>query len=176
MSDDDIRHLNIIRTKVNEWRARAREEYPDTRHVLDIGTEGRAGADQFWEKVETLGLNASENPTHVADLCSARLSHKLMRRYDVIMCTEVLEHVQHPFMAVVNLWRMLRPGGSVYITTPFNFFIHEPSPDCWRFTAEGIKSLMEHAGFEDYTVQPVNGERHNMPIQYLTKATRGMNT
>jgi 2-polyprenyl-3-methyl-5-hydroxy-6-metoxy-1,4-benzoquinol methylase len=77
----------------------------------------------------------------------------------------VLEHVANPFAAVAEINRMLKPGGYVYITTPFNFRIHGPLPDNWRFTIHGLKQLFSH--MEILSIEEeTTGERDLMPIHY----------
>ena len=38
--------------------------------------------------------------------------------FDKIICTEVLEHIQNPEIAVSEMERVLKPGGKLFITTP----------------------------------------------------------
>ncbi len=40
----------------------------------------------------------------------------LQGRFDVALCTEVFEHVEHWQAIVYNLWLLLRPGGTVLVT------------------------------------------------------------
>jgi hypothetical protein len=57
------------------------------------------------------------------------------------------------------------PGWLAYITTPFNFRIHGPLPDNWRFTEHGLRQLfssMEIISLEGVTTQ----DRDLMPIHY----------
>ncbi len=44
---------------------------------------------------------------------------------DVIICTEVLEHVPDPISAIKEFSRLLKPGGKVLITTPLCSFLHQ---------------------------------------------------
>jgi 2-polyprenyl-3-methyl-5-hydroxy-6-metoxy-1,4-benzoquinol methylase len=64
------------------------------------------------------------------------------RKYDVVFCTEVLEHLERPFIALANLANALLPGGVLVITVPngrkdagiehLNFW----SPESWRVFLE----------------------------------------
>lgn len=44
--------------------------------------------------------------------------------FDVVLCTEVLEHVPDPLAALRELVRLVRPGGTVIITAPFCSLTH----------------------------------------------------
>ncbi|MDD5089334.1 MAG: methyltransferase domain-containing protein [Candidatus Wallbacteria bacterium] len=40
------------------------------------------------------------------------------RKFDAVLLLEVLEHLDDPHAAVAEIWRILRPGGSLLITCP----------------------------------------------------------
>ena len=48
----------------------------------------------------------------IQDLLAERLS------FDVIVCSEVLEHLNDPLEFLTNVRRLLRPGGGLIVTTP----------------------------------------------------------
>ena len=45
--------------------------------------------------------------------------------YDIILCTEVLEHVPEPIAALQEMARILRPGGRLFITAPLGSGLHQ---------------------------------------------------
>ena len=83
------------------------------------------------------------------DLC-APLSEE--RRFDVVICEQVLEHVPDPRTAVSNLRELCVPGGHVIVSTPFLIRVHElpqyDMRDYWRFTPRGLRTLLENEGLE----------------------------
>lgn len=72
------------------------------------------------------------------------------RRFDLVICEQVLEHVPDPWAAVRNLFELCRPGGELIVSTPFLIKLHEEffQNDYWRFTPRGLRTLLEGAGFE----------------------------
>ena len=74
------------------------------------------------------------------------------RRFDVVICEQVLEHVADPWVAAANLRGLCAPGGHVIVSTPFLVKVHElplfGMGDYWRFTPRGLRTLLEGAGLE----------------------------
>ena len=77
--------------------------------------------------------------------------------FDVVICEQVLEHVEDPWLAVRNLRKLVAPGGHVVVSTPFMVKVHELPAygmrDYWRFTPRGMRVLLERAGLEVETVE-----------------------
>ncbi|MEX2033294.1 MAG: class I SAM-dependent methyltransferase [Candidatus Colwellbacteria bacterium] len=67
--------------------------------------------------------------------------------FDSAICTQVLEHVTNPVGVMVEINRVLRPGGIAIITAPFLSPIHEDPGDCFRYTPDGLYWLGRNAGF-----------------------------
>jgi SAM-dependent methyltransferase len=67
---------------------------------------------------------------------------------DLILFQEVLEHVRRPLKSLREAHRALRPGGLLYVQLPFVIGYHPGPFDFWRFSREGIRAIVEDAGFE----------------------------
>jgi len=67
---------------------------------------------------------------------------------DSVLCTQVLEHVPHPWKALSEMHRVLRPGGLALVTVPQLNELHEEPHDYFRYTSFGLRKLCEEAGFE----------------------------
>jgi len=67
--------------------------------------------------------------------------------FDTVLCTEVLQYVPEPLKAMQELFRVLRPGGVVILTTTQMWHVTNPPFDCYRFTENGLRFLAEKAGF-----------------------------
>jgi len=73
--------------------------------------------------------------------------------FDVIMCIEVLEHVNNPFKVASNLDFFLKPGGTIIIVVPFSYPYHEDPEDYCRFTHKGVLNLFQQESNNEYKVQ-----------------------
>ena len=76
--------------------------------------------------------------------------------FDAVLFTEVLEHTPNPGEVLVELHRVLRPGGRLFMTTPFVWELHEAPFDFFRYTAWGLDKLARDAGFVATDVRPRN--------------------
>jgi SAM-dependent methyltransferase len=84
------------------------------------------------------------------DLCDPPAEHAT---YDVVVCEQVLEHVPDPVRAARTLHALCRPGGHLIVSTPFMVRVHKAPADYWRFTDDGLRLLLEKAGFEVIAVK-----------------------
>ena len=72
---------------------------------------------------------------------------------DAALCTEVLEHAVDPDRLAAEMWRVLRPDGRLLVTVPFMWGEHEMPFDFRRYGSEGIRRMLERAGFEVLDLQ-----------------------
>jgi ubiquinone/menaquinone biosynthesis C-methylase UbiE len=88
--------------------------------------------------------------------------------FDVVLCSEVLEHVPEPTHALDEFVRLLRPGGQLILTAPFASLVHmAPFHYCSGFSRYWYEHHLLLRGFEiieieangdwfDYVEQEVN--------------------
>lgn len=72
------------------------------------------GIDHAGSGVQRAGELVPSGEFHVADLYDLRLDE----RFDLVLCTEVLEHVPDPETAVERLVRLCDTSGAILITVP----------------------------------------------------------
>ena len=175
ISKEDESTLKVLRTTVSNTIKEISETYDYIDYkILEVGPQPYEGLKETLKNasVDTLDIDPSSNCTYTADLCCSDLDIP-NNNYNVIMCTEVLEHTLNPFKAVDNLYKILKKGGSILVTTPLNFRKHGPSPDCWRFTTDGLKSLF--ANFEKIKIQEIHNPEYSrflFPAQLKLKAQK----
>jgi SAM-dependent methyltransferase len=167
VSELDVRKLAEIRENVARFIERCGARYDRAGFLLlDVAPQDHEGAPPYFcaSTIETLDINPASGADYIADICATNESMQ-SDRFDGIVCTEVLEHTLNPFAAVAELYRLLKPGGVVFVTTPFNFRIHGPLPDCWRFTEHGLRALFVE--FEVIELDALDDpDRFLMPTHY----------
>jgi len=77
--------------------------------------------------------------------------------FDAILNTQVLEHLEYPREAVKELFRVLKPGGRLFLTAPMAHSEHQVPYDFFRYTSYGLKSICEQAGFSEIRITPMGG-------------------
>jgi SAM-dependent methyltransferase len=125
--------------------------------VLTVGAGGEVGAllaehaRQNDFSVTSFDIDEKYGPDILGDICAHDFNG---RTFDVIVLSEVLEHVHSPHLAIANIRAALREGGRLILTVPFLFPIHERPHDYYRYTRYGLEYLLRD--FRDVRI----GERN----------------
>lgn len=172
-SEFDKKALKLIRQSVDQFIAFSAYKHDQENNlILDVAPQDHKGAKAFYKKatIQTLDVNPNAGADFTYDLCSGNFLLP-KNKFDAVICTEVLEHTLNPFMAVKELHSTLKDSGKLYVTTPFNFRMHGPAPDCWRFTDAGLRSLLSE--FKVVEIDELETpDRHMMPIQFRAIAIK----
>lgn len=74
---------------------------------------------------------------------------------DSVICCEVLEHVRNPEQCCSELFRIVAPGGRLFLSVPFLYPIHPDPTDYLRFTPQWIETVF--GGFHGIEIIPMGG-------------------
>lgn len=132
----DVGGNNLIERQL--WVKKTLESIKSGSKILDAG----AGECQYKEYCKHLsyesqdfneylgsgnnkGLQTNTWDTSKIDIVSDIINiPKKESTYDVILCTEVFEHIPDPILAIKEFRRLLKPGGELIITAPFCSLTH----------------------------------------------------
>ena len=67
---------------------------------------------------------------------------------DGVVCLEVIEHVPDPARAIIEIARVLKPGGKAWVSMPFLYPLHNEPFDFQRYTEFGLRRDMARASLE----------------------------
>jgi len=119
-----------------------------TGNVLDLGA-GTAKYKkiicQTAKKYTTFDILPNENIDVVGDILNTQLPKN---SFDTIICTQVFEHIQQPWLAVKEIQRLLKPNGKCILTAPFLEAYHADPHDYFRYTQQGLESLFKNENFK----------------------------
>jgi SAM-dependent methyltransferase len=148
-----------VRHALAEWlQAQASSLDGEQVRILDVGCGVKPYYPFFQPHAsEYVGVDVVENPA--AELRGAVEALPVADgSFDLVLCTQVLEHCDDPAQAVRELRRVTAPGGRVLAST-HGVQVYHPSPvDYWRWTHEGLRRLFEtNASWSSLTVEPAAG-------------------
>ena len=73
------------------------------------------------------------------------------RRFDLIICTQVLEYIADPRVVIMEMHRCLKPGGSLLLSVP-SVFPRDSEAEYWRFLPAALQNLL--ADFRRVEIAP----------------------
>ena len=147
---------NTVRGRVRGYIERHAGKLGDD--VLEVGSRLHR-PDAWWcvnrdlARGEWIGidLQAGDGVDVVADIHD--LPAEWAGRFSGVLCSEVLEHVARPWVALPKLREVIRPGGWLVVTTLFCFPEHGFPDDYYRYTRAGLQLLLKDAGFVDVVTE-----------------------
>jgi SAM-dependent methyltransferase len=132
IKEDDVRGKSIIEVGAYDVNGSLRP------HVQSLNPGKYVGVD----------IAAGPGVDLVADVTDI-LNHFEYGSFDMVIATEVLEHVKNWRKAVSNIKHIIKPGGIVIITVPSKGCgFHGCPEDHWRYEMEDIKMI-----FSDFIIE-----------------------
>lgn len=119
--------------------------------ILDFGCGSMPYKSLFTGSTSYIGLDLADTEhglsqpdvTFVGEKVPFRSGH-----FDSVVSFEVLDDLSDPTVQLRELHRVLKPGGTLLLTTSFVWELHEEPHDIARYTEYGLRHLIEGTGFE----------------------------
>jgi len=119
----------------------------EQRAVLDVGCGKKPFEPLFPASVRYVGMDigGDTDADVVHDLETAWPQEDAS--FDAVLLSEVMEHLGNPEHALAEAARVLRPGGMLFVSTPFAFPLHARPYDFFRYTEYFYRRVPERHPF-----------------------------
>lgn len=118
--------------------------------LLDIGCGNKPYSSLMPSAVsDYLGCDIVQSSQKLVDvICEATDIPLPDNTFDTILSTQTIEHIYDHKKMLKEASRLLRQGGSIILSGPMYWPLHEEPYDYFRFTKYGFRALLEEAGFK----------------------------
>lgn len=156
----NLKNLKPNRINATKWdvffNEKIRQIFENKKNIIDIGGGLRISKQKgnrfdpkrewirgYLDRVNYKILDPvpDYSPDIVGDIHNLPLENDSV---DAIICIAVLEHIEDPFKAFEEIYRVLKKGGYCFVYAPFIYYYHaQPGyyGDFWRYTEDGIRHL-----------------------------------
>ncbi len=146
---------SVRRYYVDDFFFRQIKRFPQGANMLDMGGKkqrkrGLFNIECYGLHVEYANLDAATAPDYLCDIAAVPVEDA---RFDGVILSEVLEHVPHPNRVLQEAYRVLKPGGTALICTPFMLGIHADPYDFGRYTGAWYEKHLQKIGFQQIQIE-----------------------
>lgn len=134
-----------------------KEKYLDERHgdslrILDLGSQDINGSyRQLFAQLRWTYEGVDMNPGNNVNIVLRDPYHWREVRsnsYDVLVSGQAFEHIEYFWITMLEIARILKPGGLCCLVAPSGGPEHRYPVDCWRFYRDGFSALARFGGME----------------------------
>lgn len=121
--------------------------------ILELGSRNVTGSNfrGLFCNAEYVGFDfyAGENVDVVGDAHKLSTYFKEEDKFDLVFSSAVFEHLHMPWVAAMEIQKVLKVGGFVFIETHFSFSSHERPWHFFQFSDMGLRALFNNSlGFD----------------------------
>ena len=150
--------LDPENARIEQFLLESRELIKKNSKILDAG----AGIcpyrfifnDFHYESMDMPGGFYNNQHTFESDLSAMPIDNAT---YDVVILTQVLEHVDDPIKVLTEINRVLKPGGLLLLSVPLNGPIHGGPYHFFQFTHYGLLTLANTCNFIIQDIEKIGG-------------------
>ncbi len=153
-----------------------KKEEINNKKVLEVGSKYVNGSvrpiiEKFFQPEKYVGIDI-EQGKFVDEVLPAEklIEHFGQQSFDIVISTELLEHVKDWRIVIHNMKGVLKEGGYLYITTRSKGFPYHSYPyDFWRYEIDDMKNI-----FSDFIIEKLEKDNIESPGVFL-KAKKPFN-
>ncbi len=172
-SEPRLRGTDLVRPSLRDFayldcRRRAEliaehaAKLPQVNNLLDVGGKGKPYACFFAGRVANHYVLDVAPALSVDVVGDARTMPFCDASMDVVLITQVLEHIPEPIAVISEIRRVLKPGGTLLLSVPSIFPQHGSPGDYWRYMPQGLQWVLR-----DFQSVNVKGEAGTVPSIFL---------
>jgi len=106
---------------------------------------------------EYIGADLSDNNNATVKVSNLGILNYPDCSVDIVLSTQVLEHVPDPSIYLSECYRVLKPGGQLVLTTHGYWMYHPDPTDFWRWTSSGLQKIVKEKNFNITSFEGILG-------------------
>lgn len=165
----DLNHYFLNRKITRHKLETFLRKYRTDAYTLDIGC-GEQPYNHLFPNSIHVDYDNTRKPDVVADI--HHLEQFEDNTFECILCTEVLEHCYAPWIAADELFRVLKPGGLLLLSTRFIYPLHDTPTDYYRYTKYGLQQIFRQFHILELQEEAATEETIGIIFQRLAFQTK----
>ncbi|MDD3138672.1 MAG: class I SAM-dependent methyltransferase [Lachnospiraceae bacterium] len=144
-------HMNVPKSnRCNhlEWPKYLKELCDfEGKEILEVGSRIVTGANfrNLFERANYTGFDYYEGPNVDVVGDAHKLSTYFDKKFDLVFSSAVMEHLAMPWIASMEMIKLLKPGGYIFCETHYSYASHERPWHFFQFSEQALKVLFPKA-------------------------------